>query len=127
MVVAGELPDTRITTTADQPSVLVMVADTGDMDMGRDMDTAMDMAIAVGDFRGLRPLLFFKDFSSVRDVALCGLVLLRRRPSPLRVSAKNARYSVNLFPGAYAPTHGPFKYPDGTTASFVGGRAHQSG
>jgi hypothetical protein len=52
---AGELPDTRITTTADQPSVLVMVADTGDMDMGRDMDTAMDMAIAVGDFRGLRP------------------------------------------------------------------------
>jgi hypothetical protein len=29
-----------------------MVADTGDMDMGRDMDTAMDMAIAVGDFRG---------------------------------------------------------------------------
>jgi hypothetical protein len=55
MVVAGELPDTRIITTADQPSVLVMVADTGDMDMGRDMDTAMDMAIAVGDFRGLRP------------------------------------------------------------------------
>jgi hypothetical protein len=32
-----------------------MVADTGDMDMGRDMDTAMDMAIAVGDFTGLRP------------------------------------------------------------------------
>jgi len=58
MVVAGELPDTRITTTADQPSVLVMVADTGAMDMGRDMDTAMDMAIAVGDFRGLIPLLF---------------------------------------------------------------------
>jgi hypothetical protein len=50
-----------------------MVADTGDMDMGRDMDTAMDMAIAVGDFRGLRPLLFFKNFSSVRDVVLCAL------------------------------------------------------
>src|SRR5258706_5838920 len=27
----------------------------GDMDMGRVMDTATDMAIAVGDFRGLRP------------------------------------------------------------------------
>jgi hypothetical protein len=49
---------------ADQPSVLVMVADTGDMDMGMDMDTAMDMAIAVG------------------DVVLCGLVLHRRRCSP---------------------------------------------
>ena len=99
----------------------------GDMDMGRDMDTATDMAIAVGNFRGLQPPPLFKNFSSVRDVVLCGLVLHRRRPSPLRVSAKNARYSVNLFPGAYAPTHGPFKYPDGTTASFVGGRAHQSG
>ena len=99
----------------------------GDMDMGRDMDTATDMAIAVGDFRGLRPPPLFRNFSSVRDVVLCGLVLHRSRPSPLRVSAKNARYSVNLS-GAYTPTHGPFgiKYPDGTS-SFVGGRAHQSG
>ena len=71
----------------------------GDMDMGRVMDTATDMAIAVGDFRGLRPPPLFKNFSSVRDVVLCGLVLHRSRPSPLRVSAKNARYSVNLFPG----------------------------
>ena len=38
----------------------------GDMDMG--MDTATDMAIAVGDFRGLRPPPLFKNFSSVRDV-----------------------------------------------------------
>jgi hypothetical protein len=55
MVVVGELPDTPIITMADRASVLVMVADTGDMDMGWNMDTIMDMAIAVGDFRGLRP------------------------------------------------------------------------
>jgi len=36
-----------------------MVADTGDMDMGWDMDTIMDMAIAGGDLRGLRPPPFF--------------------------------------------------------------------
>jgi len=48
---------------ADRASVLVMVADTGDMDMGWDMDTIMDMAIAGGDLRGLRPPPFFKNFS----------------------------------------------------------------
>jgi hypothetical protein len=54
MVVAGELPDTLITTMADRASVLAMVADTGDI-MDMDTDMAMNMAIAVGDFRGLRP------------------------------------------------------------------------
>jgi hypothetical protein len=56
MVVAGELPDTLMATTADQPSVMAMVADTGDMDMDTDMD--MDMEIAVSNFRGLRPPFF---------------------------------------------------------------------
>jgi hypothetical protein len=56
MVVAGELPDTLITTTADRASVLAMVADTGDMDMDMDMDmTTTDMAIDVGDFGGFGP------------------------------------------------------------------------
>jgi len=88
MVTAGELPDTLITTMADRASVLVMVADTGDMDMGRDMDTdmAMDMAIDVGDFGGLRPLLFIYNCpappvrrQSYRAVAA---VLSRHEPTP---------------------------------------------
>jgi hypothetical protein len=58
MVVAGELPDTLITTMADRASVLAMVADTGDI-MDMDTDMAMNMAIAVGDFRGLRPPFSF--------------------------------------------------------------------
>jgi hypothetical protein len=60
MVVAGELPDTLITTTADRASVLAMVADTGDMAMDMDMDMARDMAIDVGDFGGFGPLFFRK-------------------------------------------------------------------
>jgi hypothetical protein len=55
MVVAGELPDTLITTMADRASVLAMVADTGDMAMDMDTDMATDMAIDVGDLGGLRP------------------------------------------------------------------------
>ena len=55
MVVAGELPGTLMATTADQPSLMAMVAVTGDMDVDIDMETDTDMAIAVGDFRGLRP------------------------------------------------------------------------
>jgi hypothetical protein len=65
MVVAGELPDTLITTTADRASVLAMVADTGDMDMDMDMTTT-DMAIDVGDFGGFGPS-FLGNFSSVWD------------------------------------------------------------
>ena len=61
MVVAGELPDTPITTMADRASVLAMVADTGDMAMDMDTDMAMDMAIDVGDLGASAPSSFMEN------------------------------------------------------------------
>ncbi len=54
------------TTAADHAFLMAMVADIGgtnvntnmDMETETDTDMATDMAIAVGDFRGLRPPLF---------------------------------------------------------------------
>jgi len=50
--------------------------------MNMDMVMNMDMAIAVGDFRGFGPLFFFETY--VRDVALRDLALHRHRPLSLR-------------------------------------------
>jgi len=65
MAVAGESPGMLMATTAaDHAFLMAMVADIGgtntnmDMETETDTDMATDMAIAVGDFRGLRPPLF---------------------------------------------------------------------
>ena len=60
MVVAGESPGTLMdTTAADHAFLTAMVADIGGTNANMDMVMNMDMAIAVGDFRGLRPPLLF--------------------------------------------------------------------
>ena len=48
------------TTAADHAFLMAMVADIGgtNVNTNMDMETDTDMAIAVGDFRGLRPPLF---------------------------------------------------------------------
>jgi hypothetical protein len=62
MAVAGESPGTlMVTTAADHAFLTAMVADIGgtNANMNMDMVMNMDKAIAVGDFRGLRPPLLF--------------------------------------------------------------------
>jgi hypothetical protein len=89
MVVAGELPDTLMATTADQPSLMAMVAVTGDMDVDIDMETDTDMAIAVGDFRGLRPP-FFEKISS----RICGIWCFVGLPCRRRDAKETLKFTL---------------------------------